>query len=206
MRPSRRTVPFVAVLLGLCGCGGNDAAIPPRQFATGPALAPARFACPAPGTAVALSNGGRISYTQAEGPTCVSATRGGPYRILYHVWSDDGAGGGRNAAEALGHLWPLEVGKRVRFAVPQPDGPSEAGWEESFEVAGTRTVTTAAGRFDTYVILHTEHGAGRAPATRVLYYAPAEHLIVRKEIGGRDGDSAETRFTPWEVTEITRAL
>ena len=152
-----------------------------RSAAPGPTLPPAPFEQPAVGTVYrysAFTN--TITGGTGLNTMYVDQSRLGGSRFAV-FFNDNIREPLAYVADSVAPLFPLSVGKRVRFNVSR----RELSWLFDARVVDTERVTTPAGTFDTFVIETIEAPTRTAsPAlaqTRVstFWYAPAIRNVVR---------------------------
>ena len=148
----------------------------------GEARAQQAFRCPAPGTVIEFTSGGKITFGDQDGFWCQgTGTKGQPWR-----WFAMMAGGGsRDAPYIENHverIWPLEVGKEIEFRYPGSNDQVAGGGAPPYvfwyivkvTVVRHEPVTVPAGTFDAWLIeIHTTTSA-RLNGTfiRSYWYAP----------------------------------
>lgn len=130
------------------------------------------------GRAVRWSGGSNGSYLAAPNFIVPILRREGSSRVVSH-----------RAFGRPDDLWPLQVGKSVRFRVartiaPKTGGkPKETSYAWACRVSGRNKVTVPAGTFDTYRIECTRTSGSRQTADRRVtwYYAPKIGHYVRRD-------------------------
>ena len=89
-------------------------------------------------------------------------------------------------------LWPLETGKEAAFLRTAPDGNKA---RVVIKVAGTQTIETPAGTFDTYLLDgRIEHLTGPRYSAQVrAWWAPGPGWVVRAEGGDSQGSTLSSQ-------------
>jgi hypothetical protein len=159
------------------------------------------FKCPKPGTQLTTSIGGEFIFTSGDGYLCryqmLSGYAGSRYAMLVEsnsTWMQQGA-------DKLAALWPLKVGNQAWFVSNSVSTDGYPGsWYETYTVTGRQTVTTPAGRFDTYVIEWEETGreGNGYRAKNTYYFAPSFGYFVKFEPDGQPGN----KMQPWIATRV----
>ncbi|MEM9063328.1 MAG: hypothetical protein AAGD13_22945 [Pseudomonadota bacterium] len=119
----------------------------------------------------------RGSFTREDGTT------GGFYPACW------GCGGSNVIEEAeYAKLWPLETGKSVGFLRTAPDGQKA---RVVIRVAGTASIETMAGQFDTYILDgRIEHLTGPRYSAQVrAWWAQDPGWVVKAEGGDSQGST-----------------
>jgi hypothetical protein len=139
----------------------------------------APFRCPPAGTEIAFRSGMAHIFAATPSPTApdcsFEAANGTALATPFGVYQ-------RASEDALGQLWPLQVGKTVSF-VNATDTLGHV--TESFRVAGHELVTVPAGIYDTFVIEWEASSANAYAAvagyheTATFWYAPEIGYIVK---------------------------
>jgi len=114
------------------------------------------------------------------------------------------------AKDKIAKLWPLEVGKIVRFTAIQ----NKYEWVATYKVTERRDITVKAGTFPVYVVVYEEEqiSSQTTPLHRGVYQSVWTFYISTdlgysvkmdyKSISG--GPSALYPHTPWEAVSIER--
>lgn len=155
---------------------------------------PARLTYVPPGTRIVLANtaNGKTSETRI--------TAGQPTGLRGAYTGDNGASGGfypgcwgcggqmQIEEDKYAALWPLETGKSASFLRTSPSGEKA---RVLITVAGTETIETPAGRFDTYLLDgRVEHLTGARYSAQVrAWWAPGPGWVVKAEGGDSQGST-----------------
>ena len=146
-----------------------------------------------------------VLVNQANGQsTQTNITAGQPTGLRGAYTRDDGAsggfypgcwgcGGGMQIEEAkYGQLWPLETGKTVSFLRTAPDGNKA---RVVIRVAGSETIETPAGNFETYLLDgRIEHLTGPRYSAQVrAWWAPGPGWVVKAEGGDSQGSTLSSQ-------------
>lgn len=184
-----------------------------------PALAPAEFVPPAPGTVIAYrtsnSRGGSSSYRQTirhdtyKGrPVIVAASPDDRTKAYFD--QANGAwlmtlldGKPRTSAEpsSMDYEWPLQVGKKWVARYKYDDHTSGQSWspiEQTWTVEGTETITVPAGTFETFRLRSTP-GQNVAQVT-IRWFAPSVGLYVKQRV---DRNADHYQGAGWSIAELT---
>ncbi len=93
-----------------------------------------------------------------------------------HICMDCVAAGVPPDGGILGTLYPLEVGKGVKFK----RNWGGLAWQDTITVTKVERIEVPAGRFDTYVLLReSEQIGGDFGAEQLVWYAPELGWVVR---------------------------
>jgi hypothetical protein len=172
---SQWTPPAVPVAKSAAASGVVAATSPPPSAALVAASQPPRssnpdFHCPKPGTVIKFSDGSAATFDSGLGFSCIYAARTGARLIpatIFGPYSD-------NAAGELRKLWPMSVGRQVKFTGRER--------EETFSVVRQEPVTVPAGSFDAFVIEWeaSDIGGNHGNREKVAYwFAPELGYFVR---------------------------
>ena len=180
-------------LLMLAGCIDR-----PQGLDTSGRGDPARLTYAAPGTRIVLVN-------QANGQSSqTNITAGQPAGLRGAYTRDDGAAGGfypgcwgcggamQIEEDKYAQLWPLETGKAVSFLRTAPDGNKA---RVVIRVAGSETIDTPAGTFETYLLDgRIEHLTGARYSAQVrAWWAPGPGWVVKAEGGDSQGSTLSSQ-------------
>lgn len=92
----------------------------------------------------------------------------------------------------LSKLWPLEVGKTVRFDVTRQDG---AVWANSMKVERIENLKLPAGTYSTFVVSHQERAInGSYNASYTYWWSPALGFPIKKDVQFVSGTSAPRNY------------
>ncbi len=149
-----------------------------------------QFRAPPPGTNFETSLG-LFRIDGAEGPHLV---RRGDQPGLNTTW----VGGlvGYNSTDPIieaakrefARLWPLAVGKTVRFDIRRADG---AAWNNLLTVERSELTKVQAGIYSTFVIAHRERAAnGSFDAEYLYWWSPALGFAIKREARSAAGVNA----------------
>jgi len=107
---------------------------------------------------------------------------------------------GYNSADAIidsaklefARLWPLAIGKTLRFDISRPDG---ATWHNVLTVERTELTKVAAGTYSTFVIAHRERAAnGSYDAEYLYWWSPALGFTIKREARSAAGVNAPADY------------
>ncbi|WP_299621393.1 hypothetical protein [Pelagibius sp.] len=147
------------------------------------ALPPAAFKALPEGTAMVWENmdtGERIESVvgQTRGQIVSWIWKGRNFSSWGHVCIDCVAAGIPPDGGTLGFLYPLEVGKTVKFSRVW----GGQTWRDEITVSGTERIEVPAGTFDTFVLLRQSQQEGSDwRAEQRSWYAPDLGWVVRFE-------------------------
>lgn len=165
-------------------------------------------ACPAPGSVIVTSIGTSLRFEGREGLVCsLTSSDSEKYRIFGLVTLVNSMNYQANK-DAIAKLWPLAVGKVVKFTARK--GTYE--WIAAYTVTEKKDINVTAGRFSVYVVRYEETQTSRqivASHTAIhhsiwTYYISTDVGFYVKtdyqSISG--GPSAYYPHTPWEAVSI----
>jgi hypothetical protein len=175
----------------------------------GALAATADFRCPAVGTVIQNSGGGKLTFTEANGFRCGYTDQNGRHE-RYAMFAD---GFGPLARKELDGLWPLRVGNTVSFRVRETIssyGTAAPDRQEDFVVNRQERITVPAGTFDTFAVEWTEQETGPNPTGALItqWYAPSLGYVVKSSVQMLNTNGvrpyAETRYAglTYDTTDI----
>ena len=187
----RLAAPLIA--LAMAGCVEQS-----RGLDTSGRGDPARLTYAAPGTRIVLVNNanGQTNQTNITAGQALGArgayTRDDGFQGSFYpgCW---GCGSGMQIEEAkYAALWPLETGKTASFLRTAPDGNKA---RVVIRVAGTETIETPAGNFETYLLDgRIEHLTGPRYSAQVrAWWAPGPGWVVKAEGGDSQGSTLSSQ-------------
>ncbi len=102
----------------------------------------------------------------------------------------------------FGQIWPLTVGKTVRYHRYDPRDSSRS-WQDEVTVIGTDTLTIGEKSIDVYVVQWKSHGENRNywEATRTSWYAPSLGWNVRFQSHDNQGAADDDQVVSYEVAK-----
>ncbi|HEY0381115.1 MAG TPA: hypothetical protein VGC72_02840 [Candidatus Elarobacter sp.] len=102
---------------------------------------------------------------------------------------------------ALAKIWPLSVGKTVKYSRYEPRGGSRY-WSDEVTVTGTETLKIGEKSVDTYVVRWNSRGESRGntwEGTATTWYAPALGWVVQVKRSDSQGIREEDRAVGYEL-------
>jgi hypothetical protein len=218
---------LAALLLLVTGCsrdGGSGMfdgksgqradAGPARSPAPAPAAAPQRQAASAatprtgafttrPGAVFKNSYGNTLTVANVWGHYVEFRDQNGNDYLSYALLftPDTKLRGNEHVMQAVDNLWPLEAGKTASAWVYN----AEWAWKLSWHVVGSETVQVPAGKFDTWIVEHTEESlqGGYVGKTR-SWYAPSIGWNVRYR-SWQEFPYSSKKPEQWELTAAPAA-
>jgi len=200
---------FAAFVLAACAAP-NATEDPSRQTgrrSLSPEAEPG--ACPAPGTEIATSLGVTLKFAAREGLVCSLTTSASDRYQTFGLVTQVNSMNYAADKEAIATLWPLTVGKTVRFTAKR--GSYE--WIAAYTVTEKKDIIVKAGTFPVYVVVYEETQTSKkiAPSHSDIYHSVWTFYISTdvgffvkmdyESISG--GPSAYYPHTPWEAVSIT---
>ncbi|MDR3517961.1 MAG: hypothetical protein P4M00_19330 [Azospirillaceae bacterium] len=157
------------------------------------------YHCPAPGTVIETSRGGRMTFGDSDGLLCTIVTRNGK---TFHEFAGLVGRQGKiwkQNSEAVAALWPLRAGNSANVQVEQDN----IVLSYRYEVRGPERLTVPAGTFDTWVIdktlVTTAMGYRPFHDHDTFWWSPAVGFVIRFE-------HEQANQTPenhsWEATSV----
>jgi len=132
-----------------------------------------------PGIQVFASDGGGVQTQSVHGydVTTVDAHH---RQTVHSAGFFEARDGSRYDRAAVASLWPLRIGKQVKFAETTRDGR----WSHTIRILRGERIVLPPGWFDTFVVEWTATDMKRPTAsiTKTYWYAPAVGAIVRSEV------------------------
>ncbi len=174
-----------------------------------PALAAERApgACPAPGTVIVTSINETHTIKGGDGLYCwvtLSAPGRPPHDIGYFGLVTGVGSMCYNAAkDEIAKLWPLEVGKVVRFSAES----GNYAWASTYTVTERKDITVPAGTFPVYVVVYDErqtNGPYHSIWTDYISTDVGYRVKLDYWYSVPGGPSRRYPHTPWEAVTITR--
>lgn len=132
---------------------------------------------------VVAARGDRTDWRLGTGATWTTRTSTMFNTDRWSGTTNFGAGNQRFSGD-LGKLFPLTVGKSIRYRGTSGDGAWTNDWTCS--VAAQERLEVAAGTFDCYRVICSREGQ-----IRTFYYAPAVGMYVLRITTGRDAGTKE---------------
>ena len=167
-------------------------------------------ACPAPGTVIVTSIGTTMRFEARQGLVCsVTSSGSNRYQTFGLVTLVDSMNYQANKA-AIAKLWPLAVGKVVKFTATSRG----YDWIAAYTVAEQKVITVPAGTFSVYVVNYEETQTSKkiVASHNAIYHCIWTYYISTdvgflvkmdyQSISG--GPSAYYPHTPWEAVSINR--
>lgn len=177
--------------------------------------APARAApvepgtCPPPGTVIVTSARATFTFQGRSGLVCsLTSSTDGRYQTFGLVTLVNSMNYQADKAR-IAQLWPLAVGKEVKFNVVR----GSYAYIADYTVLGTTDITVKAGTFRTYVVRYEEtQTSARIAASHTGIYHSIWTFWISPEVGFfvkvdyqsiSGGPSAYYPHTPWEAVSIS---
>jgi len=173
-----------------------------------PAAEPVPGACPAPGTVIVTSLGTRLRFDARDGLVCsVTLSGSHKYQSFGLVTLVDSMNYVADK-DAIAKLWPLAVGKVVKFTANK--GSYE--WIAAYTVTEKKDIAVKAGTYSVYVVTYeeTQTSAKIEPSHSGVYHCIWTYYISTdigyfvkmdyQSISG--GPSAYYPHMPWEAVTI----
>ncbi|HTY66960.1 MAG TPA: YajG family lipoprotein [Alphaproteobacteria bacterium] len=139
------------------------------------------FKAPPIGTRVYLDTGGYLQVAAVDGKTIHTVNADSREADYVGSLYSPGNAANRFDRSLVESIWPLEIGKSVRFEISRtdPDGRKRA-WEETITVLREEHITTEAGPFRTVVVeLRQRSLTGVFESITTRWYAPDIGFIVK---------------------------
>ena len=96
------------------------------------------------------------------------------------------------AKRGFAALWPLQMGKSVRFDIQRADG---AAWHNTLTIERTELLKVPAGAYATFVIAHRERAAnGSYDAEYLYWWSPALGFPIKRESRTAIGANAPANY------------
>lgn len=137
------------------------------------------------GVTVFPSTGGILTTEGVDGVDLIT-TDARHHRVIHPGAFFEPNGDTKYDRRAVERLWPLEVGKRVRFV----ETAGSQRWVDVIDVARVETVTVPAGDFRAFVVERSVQSMAPGPRSVVTYkywYAPDAGAIVKFEVADGTG-------------------
>jgi hypothetical protein len=150
-----------------------------------------------PGSAYTNSLGNTLTVRRVDGLRVTFANQNGAEFTSHAMLYADNpkVRGNADVKAAIDQLFPLELGKTVEAWVYNADW----AWQLQWKVAKRETITTPLGRFDAWLIEHTETAIGAGYIGRSdTWYAPAIGWNVRYKSWTESPPGGES--SQWELT------
>lgn len=192
---------LLATLLLAAGCQASGEPPAPATAATattGPALAPAEFRPPQPGSIIVAQRAdGTLEKSRVVAANGFAVTLERDGEVLTRLPFCHACGDPRAypiERDRYAALWPLEVGKSVTFRRRESHG--SGSWIHTVSVTRTERVAAEVGTFDAYVVEEQARGVAGDPwrATRTQWYAPELGWTVRSEWQVADGEPGSSEL------------
>lgn len=167
-------------------------------------------ACPAAGTVIVTSLDTTLRFAPGQGLVCsVTPSGAASYQTFGLVTLVNSMNYQANKA-AIAGLWPLAVGKVVKFTARR----GSYQWIASYTVSDQRSITVPAGTFPVFVVVYEEtQTSPNIVASHSGIYHSIWTYYISTDVGYyvkmdypsiSGGPSAYYQHTPWEAVSITR--
>lgn len=190
----------IMALLALGGAAGAQSSAPgPAVTGAGPILPPAPFSIAPPGSVFHFAKS-KVVIGAVDG-YFVTYTTNGTSRRTTLIASRDPENYPPDSVAELAKIWPLSVGKTVRYRRAEPRGGSR-WWSDDVTVIGTETLKIGEKSVDTYVVRWNSHGENRGntwEGTATTWYAPALGWVVKVQRSDNQGIREEDRAIGYEL-------
>ncbi len=189
----------IAVVAALTG-GATAQSAPPSAAGSSAvaALPPAPFD-PAPPGSIFRWRSGSVVVVGKAADFFVTYTSDGKTKTTSMVGTRD-----RNYLPAADFteftkIWPLEVGKTVRYHRYEPRGGS-LSWADEVTVLRTEVVQVGDKRIDTFVVRWSSHGENRSrwEGSFTSWYAPSLGWPVKLSSSDNEGIRYDDQLVGWE--------
>lgn len=152
------------------------------------------FRGPPPGTSFDTT----LGVFRIDGTDGTNLVRRGDQAALNTTWVGGLVGYGSgdavldSAKRGFGQIWPLQLGKSVRFDIQRADG---AAWHNTLTVERTELLKVPAGSYATFVIAHRERAAnGSYDAEYLYWWSPALGFAIKRESRTALGANAPANY------------
>ena len=163
-------------------------------------------ACPTPGTVIVTSINETYAIRGGDGLYCWvrSSTPGRPSHDFgaFSLVTEVGSMCYIAAKDQIAKLWPLEVGKVVRFSAES----GNYAWTSTYTVTEKKDITVKAGTFPVYVVVYDEEQRnGPYHSIWTSYISTDVGYRVKVDYASvSGGPSRRYPHTPWEAVSIIR--
>ena len=193
----RRSLVVEALMATVVALGAAaDAQSPapgPAASRAGPSLPPAPFSI-APSGSVFQFSKSKVVIGPTDGYFVTYTSNGTPRKTTLIAARDTEQYSSESVGE-LAKIWPLSVGKTVRYRRYEPRGGTH-WWSDDVTVTGTETLKIGDKSVDTYVVRWNSHGEDRGnhwEGTATTWYAPALGWVVKVQRSDTQGVREEDR-------------
>jgi hypothetical protein len=192
-------VTIAAVVAAASVAGAQTSALDPATTGARPSLPPAPFSIAPPGSVFHFAKT-KVVIGAADGYFVTFTSNGKQYTTSLIASRDREQYPAESIAE-LAKIWPLSVGKSVRYKRYEPRG-GKRWWSDEVSVIGTETLKIGEKAVDTYVVRWSsrgENGGNTWEGTATTWYAPALGWVVKIQRSDSQGIREEDRAVSYEL-------
>ena len=197
VRVSFAAAMMAAVVAFGAAAGAQSSA--PAAAGGGPSLPPAPVSIAPPGSVFHFAKS-KVVIGPPDGYFVTFTTNGKSHKTTLLAARDPEQYTADTMAD-FAKIWPLSVGKTVRYRRAEPRGGSRY-WSDEVTVIGTETLKIGEKAVDTYVVRWNSHGENRGntwEGTATTWYAPALGWVVQVKRSDNQGIREEDRAVGYEL-------